>query len=90
MGARGVGIAKGDGNRPVTPGKTGTGRVKKLEPVETEAIMMHHLLLELMEQSIKSDQNQVQPGKHFGRKERLEMARKYDWIEPMQRQVIQG
>ena len=41
-------------------------RVKKVELVETEAIMMHHSLLELIEQTTKVDQNQVQPGKHFG------------------------
>ena len=65
-------------------------RVKKLGPVRTEAIMMHHWLLELMEQLTKTDQNQVRQGKYFGRKEKLEMAKKYDRIEQMQRQVIQG
>ena len=65
-------------------------RVKKLELVETEAIMMYHSLLELMERMTKADQNWVQLGKHFGRKEKLEAAKKYDWIELMQRQVIQG
>ena len=65
-------------------------RVKKLELVGTETIMMHHSLLELMEQTMKADQNQVQPGKHFGQKEKLEMAKKYDRIEPMQKQEIQG
>ena len=40
--------------------------VKKLEPVRMEAIMMHHWLLELMEQATKTDQNWVQLGKHFG------------------------
>ena len=34
-------------------------RVKKLGPVRTEVIMMHHWLLELMEQLTKTDQNQV-------------------------------
>ena len=65
-------------------------RVKKLELVETEAMMMHHSLMELMEQTTKADQNQVWPGKHFGQKEKLEMAKKYDQIEPTQKQVIQG
>ena len=40
-------------------------RVKKLELVGTETIMMHHWLLELMEQATKTDQNWVQLGKHF-------------------------
>ena len=31
-------------------------RVKKLELVETETMIMHHLLLELMEQTMKVDQ----------------------------------
>ena len=65
-------------------------RVKKLELVGTETIMMHHWLLELIEQATKTDQNWVQLGKHFDWKEQLEMAKKYDWIELMQRQVIQG
>ena len=65
-------------------------RVKKLELVGTETIMMHYLLLELMEQTMKVVQNLVQLGKHFGRKEKLETAKKYDWIEPMQKQEIQG
>ena len=47
-------------------GKQVQVRVKKLELVGTETIMMHHSLLELMEQMTKADQNQVQPGKHFG------------------------
>ena len=52
--------------------------------------MMHSGLLELMEQATKMDQNQVWLGKHFGQKEKLETAKKYDQIELMQRQVIQG
>ena len=65
-------------------------RVKTLELVGMETIMMHHWLLELMEKATKTDQNRVQPGKHFGWKEKLEMVKKYDQIELMQRQVIQG
>ena len=65
-------------------------RVKKLELVGTETIMMHHLLLELMEQTMKAGQNQVRLGKHFGGKEKQEMAKKYDQIESMQKQEIQG
>ena len=65
-------------------------RVGELELVGMETIMMHHLLLELMKQTTKPDQNPVQPGKHFGRKEKLETVKKYDQIERMQRQVIQG
>ena len=65
-------------------------RVKKLELVGMETIMMHHSLLELMEQTMSAVQNWVQPGEHFGRKGKLEMAKKYDWIEPMQKQEIQG
>ena len=65
-------------------------RVKKLELVGTETIMMHHLLLELMEQMMKADQNRVRPGEHFGQKEKLETVKKYDRIEPMQKQEIQG
>ena len=71
-------------------GKQVQVRVKKLELVETAAIMMHYSLLEVMEQMTKADQNQVQPGKQFGRQEKLGMAKKYDRIELMQRQVIQG
>ena len=63
-------------------------RVKKLELVGTEGIMMHHSLLELMEQVTKADQNWVRPGKHSGQKEKLETAKKYDRIEPTWRQVV--
>ena len=72
------------------PGEQVQVRVKKLELVGTETIIMHHWLLELMEQATKADQNWVQLGKYFGQKEKLETVKKYDQIELMQRQVIQG
>ena len=71
-------------------GKQVQVKVKKLELVGTETIMMHHLLLELMEQTTSAVQNWVQLGKHFGQKEKLETVKKYDQIEPMQKQEIQG
>ena len=65
-------------------------RVKELELVWMETIVIHHSLLKLMEQTMKADQNWVRPGKHFGRKEKLETAKKYDQIELMLKQEIQG